>query len=61
MNKVLPIIIICSVGIAVCLAYIVWLCVQALRVNPPKRHTREFEIEDDVLTIRLGKRKKPKK
>ena len=61
MNKVLPIIIVCSVGLALCLAYIVWLCVKSLRTNPHVKRKREFEIEDDVLTIRLGKRKKSKK
>ena len=60
MKKVLPIIIICGVGIALCLAYIVFLCVRALRVNPPTRRTHEFEIEEDVLTVKLGKRKNKK-
>ena len=60
MDKVLPIIIVCSVGIGLCLAYIVFLCVKALRTNPPKKRKHEFEIEDDVLTVKLGKRKNKK-
>ena len=60
MNKVLPVIITCSVGIALALAYIVFLCVKAVRVNPPSRRKHEFEIEEDVLTVTLGRRKKKK-
>ena len=60
MKKVLPIIIVCGVGIALCLAYIVVLCIKALRTNPLSKRKREFEIEEDVLTVRLGKRKRKK-
>ena len=60
MKKVLPIIIVCGVGIALCLAYIVFLCVKALRINPRSKRTHEFEIEDDVLTVKLGRRKNRK-
>ena len=56
MKKVLPIIIVCGVGIIACLAYIVVVCVNAFRARP--RRKREFEIEEDVLVINLGKRKK---
>ena len=57
MNQVLPIIIVCGVGIGLCFAYIVYLCVRALRANPSSRRTHEFEIEEDVLTVKLGKKK----
>ena len=60
MKKVLPIIIVCGVGIALCLLYIAFLCVKALRVHPPTKRKHEFEIEDDVLTIKLGKRNRKK-
>ena len=60
MKKVLPIIIVCGVGIALCLAYIAFICVRAWRVNPPTKRKHEFEIEEDVLTVRLGKRKNKK-
>lgn len=56
MKQVLPVIIICSVGIALCLAYIVAISIKALRRRPQRK--REFEIEENVLTIKLGKRKK---
>ena len=59
MKQVLPVIIICGVGILSCLAYIVAVCVQAIRRRP--RRVREFEIEDDVLVIKLGKKKEKKK
>ena len=60
MDKILPIIIVCGVGIALSLAYIIFLCVKAVRANPPAKRKHEFEIEDDVLTIKLGKRKSKK-
>ena len=55
MKQILPVIIVCGVGIAVCLAYIVVVSVKALRRSPRKK---EFEIEEDALVIRLGKRRK---
>ena len=61
MDKVLPIIIVCGIGIAACLAYIVFICIKALRANPPTRRKHEFEIEEDVLTIKLDRRKKKNK
>jgi len=58
MNKVLPIIIICSVGIAAALGYIVFIAVKTLINKRGKRPRNEFEIEDDTLTIHLHKRSK---
>ena len=55
MNKILPVIIICAVGIGACLAYIVAISIKAMRRKP--RRKREFEFEEDVLIIPLGKRK----
>lgn len=61
MKQVLPIIIICAVGIAASLAYIIYLCVNTLRSRPHgSKRVTQFEIDDDVLTIKLGKRKKRK-
>ena len=56
MEKVLPIVIVCGVGIALCLAYILALSIKTLRARP--RRKKEFEIEENVLTINLGRRKK---
>ena len=61
MDKVLPIIIVCGVGIAASLVYIVFQCVKALRAHPPFKRKHEFEIEEDVLTIKLDRRKKKNK
>ena len=58
MDKVLPIIIICSVGIAAALSYIVYVIVNCFRARRGKKRRNEFEIDEDSLTIRLGKRKK---
>lgn len=61
MDKVLPIIIICSVGIALAVAYIVFVAVRALtRGRGGKRPRNEFEIDDDTLVVKLGKRRKRK-
>ena len=60
MNQILPVIIVCAVGIGLCLGYIVFLCVKAVRANPPAKHKQVFEIEEDVLTVKLGRRKKKK-
>ena len=57
MKQVLPVIIVCGVGIGLCFVYIVFLCVKALRAKPHVKRTHEFEIEEDVLTVKLGKRK----
>lgn len=57
MEKVLPLIIICSIGIALCLAYLTFVLVKALRKKFGKNRNR-FEIEDDVLTIELDRKKK---
>ena len=56
MEKVLPVVIVCGVGIAACLAYIVAVGIKAIRRHPSRK--REFEIEEDVLVVKLGKRKK---
>lgn len=56
METALPIVIVCGIGIAACLAYIVALCVMAARKRPPRK--RELEIEENVLTVKLGKRRK---
>ena len=56
MDKVLPIIIICSLGIAVALGYIVSVIVRAVLRKRGKR-PNEFEIDEDTLTIHLRKKK----
>lgn len=59
MTKVIPIIVICSVGIALALGYIAFVAVKAISAKRgSKRARNEFEIEEDALTIKLRKRKK---
>ena len=63
MDKVLPIIIICSVGIAFAIGYIVFVIVNTFRSKYGKRgkqgkRRNEFEIDEDSLTIRLGKKRR---
>ncbi len=56
MNSVLPVIIVCGAGIVACLVYIAVVCVKARRKRP--RRVQEFEVEEDVLTLKLSKRRK---
>ena len=60
MDQILPVIIVCGVGIALCVAYILFLVIRTVRANPPQRRKHEFEIEEDVLTVSLGRRKNKK-
>lgn len=57
MDKVLPLIVICSIGIAAAIGYIVYLIVAAFRTKSGKRRN-EFEIDEDSLTIKLGRKHK---
>lgn len=61
MEKVLPIIIICCVGIAAALGYIVLVLARYYMGGKRGRSRRnEFEVEDDTLVVKLGKRRKKK-
>ena len=60
MDKVIPIIVICSVGIAFALGYIVFVVVRSFTAKRGRRPRNEFEIDEDSLTIKLGKRRKGK-
>lgn len=57
MDKVLPVIIVCSLGIAFALGYIVYLIVISFRTKRGKRRN-EFEIDEDSLVIKLGRKRK---
>ena len=56
MEKALPVFIVCGIGVALSLTYILVLSIRTLKTRP--RRKQEFEIEENVLTIKLGKRKK---
>lgn len=58
MQAVLPVIIICSVGIGGCVAYIAALAVVALRKKTRSGNRRRFEIDENSITVQLGKRNK---
>ena len=61
MDKVLPIVIICGVGIGLAFAYIVFVLVRALMQRRNGDNPRnEFEIDDNTLTVKLGKKRKKK-
>ena len=66
MEKVLPVIIICGIGIAAAFAYIVFVAVQAVcrkrkQYGNKVSSRNEFEIEEDVLVVKLGKSRKSKR
>lgn len=58
MKEVLPIIIICSVGMAICAAYLIYVTVKSITKKRRRKEKNQFEFEDDVLTIKLGRNKK---
>lgn len=55
MSGAIAVVIVCGVGIVLCVGYIVLLCARAVR---KRSHKHEFEIEENVLTVRLGKNRK---
>ena len=58
MEQVLPVVIGCSVGIAACVVYLICLALKGLLSKFWANHPKYIEIEDNVLTIDLKKRKK---
>lgn len=58
MQQVLPVVIGCSVGIALCVVYLICLALKGLLSKFWASHPKHIEIEDNVLTIDLKKRKK---
>lgn len=57
MKQVLSIVIFCCVGIAVCLAYLVFLIVKSINSTKPRKK-ESFDFDENTLTINLKKRKK---
>ncbi len=59
MKEVLPIVIICCVGIVFCVGYLVYLLIK--RCFPKKKRKVEyFDLDTDTLTIKLGNKKSSK-
>lgn len=58
MQAAMPVVIICSVGIGACLAYLVALAVVAIRKKTRYGNRNQFEIDENSITVKLGKRGK---
>ena len=57
MKEVLPIVIICAVGLAVCAALLILMFVRFLRrKNIFRRKNEEYEMDENTLTIKLDKK-----
>lgn len=61
MEKILPLVIICSVGIVVCLTLLVVIAVKAIKSKFMRAEYEEIEIDDNVLTVSLKKKRKKHK
>ena len=60
MKEILPIIIICSVGLVVCFGLLILIFVRFLRRKTRGRR-EEFEMDESTLTIKLNKKDLRKK
>jgi len=59
MKGILPIIIICIIGISLCFGLLIYYLVRFLMERRRKK-IEEFEFEENTLTISLSKNKKKK-
>lgn len=56
MEQILPLIIICSAGIASCIAVLIFLLCKHI-VKLKQRHRKEeFELDEKTLTVKLDKK-----
>ncbi len=58
MQDILPIVIGCGVGIALCIIYLLCLGTRALLRKFWANHPKRIEIDDNVLTIEIKKGQK---
>ena len=56
MDGVLPIIIVCAVGLAACFAFLGYVLVQYCRKNVFRKRKVEYDLDDKTLTIKLNKK-----
>ncbi len=56
MNGVLPLIIICAVGLSACLGFLGFVLVQYLRKKFFRKKKVEYDLDDRMLTIKLSKK-----
>lgn len=55
MDEVMPLVIICVIGIGGCVLYMLFLAIVALR-RRFCRYKEEFELDEDVLVVDIKKR-----
>ena len=60
MDKVMPIVAICAVGLAACVGYLLFVAVHALRRRFGKEK-ETFELEDNTLVVDLKEYKRNKR
>ena len=60
MDKVMPIVAICAVGLAACVGYLLFVAVRTLRRRFGKEK-ETFDLEDDTLVVDLNEYKRRKK
>lgn len=57
MEKIMPLVIICAIGIAVCLSLLSVIAWKNIRGHFDKRHCHEvFEMDENTLTVKLDKK-----
>ena len=56
MDGVLPIIIVCAVGLAACFSFLGYVLVQYLRKRFFRKKNVEYDLDDKTLTIKLDKK-----
>ncbi|MCM1289163.1 MAG: hypothetical protein NC183_01710 [Corallococcus sp.] len=56
MGGVLPVIIVCSIGIAACFGFLGYVLVQYLRKKYSCKKRIEYDLDDKTLTIKLDKK-----
>lgn len=55
MGKVLPIVIICSVGLAACFGFLTYTLVCFVKQKFCRSKHEEFDLDDDTYTVQVGK------
>lgn len=56
MKGVLPIIIVCAIGLAACFSILTYIFVQYLRKKVFRKKKVEYDLDERMLTIKLNKK-----
>lgn len=56
MEKILPIIIICGVGLAACAAFLIVILVKYIKARRKNSRKEEFDLDESTLTVHLSKK-----